>query len=168
MGEGVQALAESISSSLARKRHLQGLRLAARAGSQGDHRHILPVRVYYEDTDFSGVVYHANYLRFLERGRTDFLRDAGVDQSTLHAEGDGLIFAVRRMTIDCLQAARMDDVLVVETRAADRARRVLDARAAHAARRRGRHDRRRACRRYRRRASGAFPDRFAPFRNQSR
>jgi acyl-CoA thioester hydrolase len=79
-------------------------------------RHILPVRVYYEDTDFSGVVYHASYLRFLERGRTDFLRLAGVDQSTLHADRAGLIFAVRRMTIDFLKPARMDDVLVVETR----------------------------------------------------
>jgi acyl-CoA thioester hydrolase len=78
--------------------------------------HLLPVRVYYEDTDFSGVVYHASYLRFLERGRTDFLRLAGVDQSTLHAEGEGLIFAVRRMTIDFLKPARMDDVLLIETR----------------------------------------------------
>ena len=78
--------------------------------------HILPVRVYYEDTDFSGVVYHASYLRFLERGRTDFLRLAGVDQSTLHADGAGLIFAVRRMTVDFLKPARMDDVLLIETR----------------------------------------------------
>src|SRR3712207_9229001 len=78
--------------------------------------HLLPVRVYYEDTDFSGVVYHASYLRFLERGRTDFLRLVGVDQSVLHAEGQGLIFAVRRMTIDFLKPARMDDVLVVRTR----------------------------------------------------
>jgi acyl-CoA thioester hydrolase len=78
--------------------------------------HLLPVRVYYEDTDFSGVVYHANYLRFLERGRTDFLRLAGVDQSTLHADGQGIIFAVRRMTIDFLKPARMDDVLIVRTR----------------------------------------------------
>ena len=74
------------------------------------------MRVYYEDTDFSGVVYHASYLRFLERGRTDFLRLAGVDQSTLHAEGEGLIFAVRRMTIEFVKPARMDDVLVIETR----------------------------------------------------
>jgi acyl-CoA thioester hydrolase len=81
--------------------------------------HILPVRVYYEDTDFSGVVYHASYLRFLERGRTDFLRLAGVDQSTLHADGEGIIFAVRRMTIDYFKPARMDDVLVVETHTAD-------------------------------------------------
>ena len=82
-------------------------------------RHRLPVRVYYEDTDFSGVVYHANYLRFLERGRTEFLRAAGVDQSALHGEGEGLVFAVRRMTIDYLRPARMDDVLVVETHTAE-------------------------------------------------
>jgi acyl-CoA thioester hydrolase len=81
--------------------------------------HILPVRVYYEDTDFSGIVYHASYLRFLERGRTDLLRLSGVDQSLLHADGQGIIFAVRRMTIDYLKPARMDDVLHVETRTAE-------------------------------------------------
>jgi acyl-CoA thioester hydrolase len=68
---------------------------------------------------FSGVVYHASYLRFLERGRTDFLRLAGVDQSALHAGGEGMNFAVRRLTIDYLKPARMDDVLVVETRTAE-------------------------------------------------
>ena len=68
---------------------------------------------------FSGVVYHANYLRFLERGRTEFLRAAGVDQSALHAGGEGLTFAVRRMTIDYLRPARMDDVLVIETHTAE-------------------------------------------------
>ena len=81
--------------------------------------HLLSVRVYYEDTDFSGVVYHASYLRFLERGRTEFLRAAGVHQSSLHAEGEGLAFAVRRMVIDYLRPARMDDVLVMETRMAE-------------------------------------------------
>jgi acyl-CoA thioester hydrolase len=89
------------------------------AGSLDGGTHILPVRVYYEDTDFSGIVYHASYLRFLERGRTDLLRLAGVDQSSLHAQGAGIIFAVRRMTIDYLKPARMDDVLVVETRTAE-------------------------------------------------
>jgi acyl-CoA thioester hydrolase len=89
------------------------------SGQLNGGAHVLPVRVYYEDTDFSGVVYHASYLRFLERGRTDFLRLAGVDQSTLHAEGEGIIFAVRRMIIDYFKPARMDDVLVVETRTAD-------------------------------------------------
>ena len=85
------------------------------AGYFSDRTHILPVRVYYEDTDFSGIVYHANYLRFLERGRTDSLRLAGIDQSQLHANGEGLIFAVRRMTIDYFKPALMDDVLHVET-----------------------------------------------------
>lgn len=75
----------------------------------------MSIRVYYEDTDFSGVVYHASYLRFLERGRTEILRAGGVDQSMLHSEGRGLFFAVRRMTIDYLKPARMDDVLTVET-----------------------------------------------------
>lgn len=77
--------------------------------------HRLEVRVYYEDTDFSGVVYHANYLRFLERGRTELLRQAGVDQAMLHAGGRGLAFAVRRMSLDFLRPARMDDLLTVET-----------------------------------------------------
>ncbi|HEX8666526.1 MAG TPA: tol-pal system-associated acyl-CoA thioesterase [Beijerinckiaceae bacterium] len=94
-----------------------GLRPAE--GTIAAGRHLLPVRVYYEDTDFSGVVYHASYLRFLERGRTEFLRAAGVDQSVLHAEGEGLIFAVRSLTIDYLKPARMDDVLLVETRTAE-------------------------------------------------
>src|SRR5262249_22825770 len=76
------------------------------AGRLEGGMHLLPVRVYYEDTDFSGVVYHASYLRFLERGRTDFLRLAGVDQSHLHADGEGLIFAVRRLTIDYRAPAR--------------------------------------------------------------
>jgi acyl-CoA thioester hydrolase len=89
------------------------------SGALENDIHLLPVRVYYEDTDFSGVVYHASYLRFLERGRTDFLRLAGVHQSDLHAEGEGLIFAVRRLIIDYLKPARMDDVLVVETRTAE-------------------------------------------------
>ena len=79
----------------------------------------MTIRVYYEDTDFSGVVYHASYLRFFERGRTELLRTAGVDQSTLHVGGAGLGFAVRRMTIDYLKPARMDDVLTVETRTAE-------------------------------------------------
>lgn len=78
------------------------------------HTHAL--RVYYEDTDFSGVVYHASYLRFLERGRTELLREIGIHQQALHAEPAPLAFAVRRMTLDFRRAARMDDWLVVETR----------------------------------------------------
>lgn len=79
--------------------------------------HRLSVRVYYEDTDFSGVVYHASYLRFLERGRTETLRDLGVHQADLHAGGGAgaLAFVVRRMAIDWIKPARMDDLLVVET-----------------------------------------------------
>jgi acyl-CoA thioester hydrolase len=80
--------------------------------------HALQVRVYYEDTDFSGLVYHASYLRFLERGRTELLRAAGVDQMALH-RAENLAFAVRRMTIDWLRPARMDDLVTVETRSAE-------------------------------------------------
>jgi acyl-CoA thioester hydrolase len=89
------------------------------AGTLQGGVHTLPVRVYYEDTDFSGAVYHASYLRFLERGRTEFLRLSGIDQSTLHAGGAGLIFAVRRLTVDYLRPAGMDDVLAIKTRAAE-------------------------------------------------
>jgi acyl-CoA thioester hydrolase len=79
--------------------------------------HAFPVRVYYEDTDFSGVVYHASYLRFMERGRTELLRARGVSQGTsLSAEpGDRFGFAVRAMTIDFRRPARMDDLLTIET-----------------------------------------------------
>jgi acyl-CoA thioester hydrolase len=86
------------------------------SGVMTDGAHVLPVRVYYEDTDFSARVYHASYLRFLERGRTELLRAVEVAQSDLHASMDGLAFVVRRMTIDFLGAAVMDDVLTVVTR----------------------------------------------------
>ncbi len=92
---------------------------ASSSGAFRGDTHVLPLRVYYEDTDFSGVVYHASYLRFLERGRTESLRALGVAQSDLHADGRGLIFAVRRMTIDYLAPARMDDMLTIETRTAE-------------------------------------------------
>ena len=79
----------------------------------------MQVRVYYEDTDFSGVVYHANYLRFMERGRTNYLRLLGVDQRGLFEETEkeapGFAFVVRSMTLDFLKPARMDDVLVIVT-----------------------------------------------------
>ncbi|SFV16532.1 acyl-CoA thioester hydrolase [Methylobacterium sp. 174MFSha1.1] len=81
--------------------------------------HALPVRVYYEDTDFSGFVYHASYLRFMERGRTELLRGLAGDQSDLHREADGLVFVVRRMTLDYLKPARMDDALTVLTATRD-------------------------------------------------
>jgi acyl-CoA thioester hydrolase len=78
--------------------------------------HILPIRVYYEDTDFSARVYHASYLRFLERGRTELLRAREVAQTDLQAELGGLACVVRRMNIDFLGAALMDDILTVTTR----------------------------------------------------
>jgi acyl-CoA thioester hydrolase len=79
--------------------------------------HRFTVRVYYEDTDFSGVVYHASYLRFLERGRTELLRERGVHQAAIFsgALGPPFGFAVRRMNIDFLRPARMDDLLTIET-----------------------------------------------------
>jgi acyl-CoA thioester hydrolase len=80
----------------------------------GDTHHLL-VRVYYEDTDFSGFVYHASYLRFLERGRTELLRALEVNQSNLHEQMNGLVFVVRRMVIDFIRPAKMDDVLTVLT-----------------------------------------------------
>lgn len=82
-------------------------------------RHVLPVRIYYEDTDAGGIVYHAGYLRFLERGRSDHLRLLGVDQSVLAGGPDGVLFAVRQMTIDFLKPARLDDVVEVVTRAVE-------------------------------------------------
>ena len=82
-------------------------------------RHLMQVRVYYEDTDFSGVVYHASYLRFMERGRTDYLRLTGADHRALfeaaEREAPGFAFVVRSMTIEFLKPARMDDVLDVIT-----------------------------------------------------
>jgi acyl-CoA thioester hydrolase len=77
--------------------------------------HTINVRVYYEDTDFSGVVYHASYLRFMERGRTELIRDLGIDQSELFDEGTALAFAVRAMQIEFLKPALMDDLLTIET-----------------------------------------------------
>lgn len=85
----------------------------------GADAHRLPLRVYYEDTDFSGFVYHASYLRFMERGRTELLRGLAGDQSELHAEGAGLVFVVRRMNLDYLKPARMDDLIEVHTRSSE-------------------------------------------------
>jgi acyl-CoA thioester hydrolase len=78
--------------------------------------HVLPVRVYYEDTDFSGLVYHANYLRFCERGRSDCLRLLGIHHHELLQGRLALSFVVRRMVCDFLAPARIDDVLEVESR----------------------------------------------------
>jgi acyl-CoA thioester hydrolase len=82
-------------------------------------RHRMAVRVYYEDTDFSGIVYHANYLRFMERGRTNYLRLLGTDHAALFAAAQngptGLAFVVRSLRIEFLKPARMDDVLTIVT-----------------------------------------------------
>ena len=79
------------------------------------HEHLLPVRVYNEDTDFTGVVYHANYLRFFERGRTEFLRAAGVEHAELLALPEPCAFAVTHISIAYRRAARVDDALEVRT-----------------------------------------------------
>ncbi len=76
-------------------------------------QHSFPVRIYYEDTDFSGNVYHAAYLKFFERARTEFLRDAGIHHFELAKEG--IAFAVRSMTIDFIAPAHIDDLLTVIT-----------------------------------------------------
>ena len=86
------------------------------SGELIEHGHRLTQRVYYEDTDFSGLVYHARYLHFLERGRTDYLRCLGCEQSALlTADEEGLVFVVHRMEIDFKTPARMDDVLTITT-----------------------------------------------------
>ncbi|MEM9579910.1 MAG: tol-pal system-associated acyl-CoA thioesterase [Pseudomonadota bacterium] len=76
--------------------------------------HEFPVHVYYEDTDLAGIVYYANYLKFIERARTEWVRDQGVDQVQLK-ERDGVVFAVRRLEADYLMPARFDEDLIVRT-----------------------------------------------------
>src|ERR1700722_16678399 len=86
-------------------------------------RHVLVVRVYYEDTDFTGIVYHANYLRYMERGRTNYLRLIGADHRALfeatEKEAPGFAFVVRSMNLEFLKPARMDDVLDIVTEPAE-------------------------------------------------
>lgn len=86
---------------------------------EGGRRHVLPIRVYFEDTDFSGLVYHASYLRWCERGRSDFLRLVGNDHQALIAGATGrdpAAFVVHRMNLEYLKPARIDDILEVTTR----------------------------------------------------
>ncbi|MCG3267999.1 tol-pal system-associated acyl-CoA thioesterase [Yoonia sp. I 8.24] len=75
--------------------------------------HQFPVRVYYEDTDLAGIVYYANYLKFIERARSEWVRELGIDQVAMKAAG--LVFAVRRVEADYLSPARFDDLLQIET-----------------------------------------------------
>ena len=89
--------------------------------------HSFPLRVYYEDTDLAGIVYYANYLKFIERARSEWVRGLGIDQAQLR-EKQGLVFAVRRVEADYLRPAVFDDLLTVQTTLADHsgARLVLD------------------------------------------
>jgi len=79
---------------------------------------VLPVRVYFEDTDFTGLVYHANFLKFCERGRSDFIRNLGIDHRSLENPdaGEPAVFVVRRIEVDYLRPAHIDEVLEVVTR----------------------------------------------------
>ena len=92
-------------------------------GKIRDGRHMMSVRVYYDDTDFTGLVYHASYLRFMERGRTNYLRLLGADQRALFEEtareAPGFAFVVRSMQLEFLKPARMDDVLAIVTATAE-------------------------------------------------
>ncbi|MBY6118048.1 tol-pal system-associated acyl-CoA thioesterase [Mameliella alba] len=76
--------------------------------------HRFPIRVYYEDTDMAGIVYHANYLKFIERARSDWVKQQGLDQNAMR-EDDGIVFVVRRIEADYLMTAKYDDALEVRT-----------------------------------------------------
>jgi acyl-CoA thioester hydrolase len=91
------------------------------AGRIEDDRHVLPIRVYFEDTDCGGVVYHANFLKFCERGRSDFIRLLGIDAKGLAnpEAGEPAIFVVRHVEIDYFKPGRMDDVLEIVTTCAE-------------------------------------------------
>jgi acyl-CoA thioester hydrolase len=79
--------------------------------------HILPIRIYYEDTDLSGVVYHANYLRFMERGRSEFFRCAGIERLAMMDEDEATVWALRKASLEFFRPARVDELVNVHTRA---------------------------------------------------
>ena len=85
------------------------------AGWIEGREHQLPVRIYYEDTDFTGMVYHANYLRYFERGRSDFFRIAGISHTELLEMAEPTAFTLIRVEVDYRKAARVDDALLVRT-----------------------------------------------------
>jgi acyl-CoA thioester hydrolase len=91
------------------------------AGRIEGETHILPIRVYFEDTDCAGVVYHANFLKFCERARSDFIRLLGIDATSLAepTQGEPSVFVVRRVEIDYLKPGRMDDLLEIVTTCAE-------------------------------------------------
>lgn len=90
-------------------------RFAPPEGIVEGSRHYLPIRVYWEDTDVGGVVYHANYLKYFERARSDLLRVSGTDHVDLMASDEPLIFVIRKAYVDYFSSAKLDDVLEVET-----------------------------------------------------
>jgi acyl-CoA thioester hydrolase len=91
------------------------------AGRIEGETHVLPIRVYFEDTDFAGYVYHTNFLKFCERGRSDFIRLLGIHHQELASpeEGEPAVFVVRRIEIDYLKPGRLDDVLEIVTRCSE-------------------------------------------------
>jgi len=89
---------------------LQGL------GTFEGKEHVLPISIYYEDTDLSGVVYHANYLRYMERGRTEFFRLAGISKMAGLEDEEPTAWAIRSIAVDYHRPARLDDVIHVRTR----------------------------------------------------
>jgi acyl-CoA thioester hydrolase len=89
--------------------------IAPSAGWLEGREHVLPVRIYYEDTDFTGMVYHANYLRYFERGRSDFFRIAGISHTELLNLPEPTAFTIVRIELDFKRAARVDDGLLVRT-----------------------------------------------------
>lgn len=96
-----------------------------RNGLVDEGAHLFPVRVYWEDTDAGGLVYHANYLKFAERARTEMLRTLGFSQERLRGDS-GIVLVVRRSAVDFLAPARLDDDLIVATRLAGQAGATLD------------------------------------------
>ncbi len=99
---------------MATQRRHRAAQAPAAEGTAAAVPHRFSCRVYYEDTDLAGIVYYANYLRFIERARTEWVRALGVDQARLRA-ATGQVFAVRRIVADYLAPARFDDLLTVET-----------------------------------------------------
>ena len=81
--------------------------------------HILPVRIYYEDTDLSGVVYHANYLRFMERGRSEYFRCAGIERLAMLEDDEPTAWTLRKVAIEYFRPARVDDLIEVHTTCTD-------------------------------------------------
>lgn len=91
--------------------------ISAGAGHFAGKVHILPIRIYYEDTDLSGVVYHANYLRYMERGRSEFFRSAGIVRLAQLEEPEPTAWTLRKAQLEYLRPARVDDLIEVHTKA---------------------------------------------------